>query len=329
MDAKTLLAPLRAAQYDFDPDQIARALDTCAADGAPFHLAHPFETLDAAGYVDVLRDLQTAWPDLERRETIVLDGKDRHGQHWIGMCGYWTGTSLAPWMGIPPSGHQIAMRFHEFFEIRDGKIVQMQTLWDLPEVMLQCGAWPMAPALGREWQAPGPATQDGLTISGSGAAAEQVVADMLTGLGRFAEGGLEAMDLPRYWHPKFSWYGPSGIGTGRGLAGFRNWHQIPFLRGMPDREGGLEGHFFAQGNYVGFTAWPGMKATISGDGFIGIAPAGQQITMRSLDFWRVEGNLIRENWVLVDLLHIYHQIGVDVLDRMRELVKPRTGLLEP
>ncbi|MCY4180445.1 MAG: polyketide cyclase, partial [Litoreibacter sp.] len=44
--------------------------------------------------------------------------------------------------------------------------------------------------------------------------------------------------------------------------------------------------------------------------------------------WRVENGLIRENWVLVDLLHVYAQIGVDVLARMRELTKPRTGALE-
>jgi hypothetical protein len=48
--------------------------------------------------------------------------------------------------------------------------------------------------------------------------------------------------------------------------------------------------------------------------------------MRSLDFWRCEDDLIRENWVLVDLLHVYRQIGVDVLARMREFNKARDPL---
>ncbi|MDE2673630.1 MAG: polyketide cyclase, partial [Paracoccaceae bacterium] len=43
----------------------------------------------------------------------------------------------------------------------------------------------------------------------------------------------------------------------------------------------------------------------------------------SLDFWRCENGMIRENWVLVDLLHVYAQIGVDVLARMREFNKAR------
>jgi hypothetical protein len=84
---------------------------------------------------------------------------------------------------------------------------------------------------------------------------------------------------------------------------------------------------FADADYVAFTAWPGMRMTISGDGWLGIAPSNQAITMRSLDFWRCENGLIRENWVLIDLLHVYHQIGVDVFSRMRELTyaRQRTG----
>ncbi|GDX58084.1 hypothetical protein LBMAG30_22470 [Comamonadaceae bacterium] len=150
---------------------------------------------------------------------------------------------------------------------------------------------------------------------------------MLAGLSRYATGGVAAMQLERYWHPKMNWYGPSGIGTARGLAAFRHWHQIPFLNGMPNRRGtGGKGEFFADGDYVGVSGWPNMQATISGDGWMGIAPAGQQITMRSLDFWRCENGLIRENWVLVDLLHVYRQVGVDVLARLREFNKARAPL---
>lgn len=325
------LTDFRAALYDFDANALRAAIDAGFAPDALIQLAHPFETLAGpeALFTEALAPLQAAWPDLERRETIVIEGDAQHG-HWVGCCGYYTGTFARAWLGIPATGHQVAMRFHEFFRIEQGRVVEMQALWDLPEVMMQAGVWPLSPSLGREWHVPGPATQDGFGPHGDGAAAQRIVGEMLTSLGKFADGGVEAMDLPRYWHPNCSWYGPSGIGTGRGIAGFRNWHQIPFLRAMPNRVGDpAGGHFFAQGDYVGFTAWPGMQATISGDGWLGIAPSGQQITMRSLDFWRVEHGLIRENWVLVDLLHVYAQIGVDVLARMRELAKARTGQLDP
>jgi hypothetical protein len=56
---------------------------------------------------------------------------------------------------------------------------------------------------------------------------------------------------------------------------------------------------------------------------MGIAPSNQPIEMRSLDFWRIEKGLIRENWVLIDLLDIYRQIGIDVFDRIKEFNKAK------
>ena len=61
----------------------------------------------------------------------------------------------APWLDIPATGHQVAMRFHEFYKVIDQQIVEMQAIWDIPELMMQCNAWPMAPQLGRFWQVPG------------------------------------------------------------------------------------------------------------------------------------------------------------------------------
>ena len=327
---KAALQPLRRALYNYESQTVLKELNSLFLKDAKVHLATPFEDLDGPQdlFMQAFEPLQRAIPDLERRDTIVMAGPGAVDGDWVGCCGYYTGTFLRPWMDIPPTGHQVSMRFHEFFRIEDGKVVEMQALWDIPEVMIQARAWPMVPSLGREWHVPGPATQDGLVSDprndASSSASRQLVQNMLAGLAKFATGGVGAMELEKFWHPRFSWYGPSGIGTARGIAGFRNWHQIPFLGGMPDRKGtGGKGNFFADGNYVGFTAWPGMSATISGDGWLGIAPSGQKITMRSLDFWRCENGLIRENWVLVDLLHVYQQIGVDVLARMREFNKAR------
>ena len=42
----------------------------------------------------------------------------------------------------------------------------------------------------------------------------QHVVDMLTAMQRYPDqGGPEVMELDKYWHPHFSWYGPSGIGS--------------------------------------------------------------------------------------------------------------------
>ncbi len=330
---KLLTEPFRKAMYDFEPVQVLGCLKQAFAEDARVHLANPFETLENVEefFLKALMTLHDSIPDLERRELIVVSGDSQTGQHWVGACGYYTGEFARPWLDIPPTGHQIAMRFHEFYRIEDGQVVEMQALWDIPELMMQANAWPMAPSLGREWHVPGPATQDGLMSSAESQERSleslELVSAMLNRLGEFATGGVEAMQLDKYWHPRCGWYGPSGIGTCRGIKGFRNWHQIPFLNAMPDRMGSLgKGNLFAEGDYVAFTAWPGiMTMTISGDGFIGIAPSNQRITMRSLDFWRCENGMIRENWVLVDLLDVYAQIGVDVFTRLREFNKARSN----
>ncbi len=329
--AKSVMAPVLRALRDYDSSAVEAALSKAFTAEAALRLAFPFEDLDGPKALlrNALSPLAQSLNGLERRDTIVMAGTTDDDETWVGCCGYYVGAFVRPFLDIPPTGHFATMRYHEFYRIEGDRIAEFQGLWDIPELMLQAGAWPMAPQLGRAWYASGPATQDGLAIVNRDDAhapgSLKLVRDMCADLGNFAEGGVQAMRLDKYWHPQCSWYGPYGIGTCRGIDGFRNWHQIPFLNGMPDRAGtGGYGAFFADGDYVGVTGWPNMAATISDDGWMGIAPAGQKITMRSLDFWRCENGLIRENWVLVDLLSVYDQIGVDVFARMREFNKAKS-----
>lgn len=327
---KALIKNFRDALYHCDTAALKTEVDKLFAHNAIIQLCYPFETLTNTNALieQVYKPLADAFIGLERRDTIVMAGSSIHGSDWVGCCGYYTGSFEKSWLDIPPTGHQVSMRFHEFYRIKDNKIVEVQSIWDIPEVMMQANVWPLSPSLGKEWHVPGPATQDGLINSpyNETLAAQNLglVGNMCEHLGFYAKGGIEAMKLEQFWHPHCSWYGPSTIGTARGIKGFRNWHQIPFLNALPNRVGDAsKGYLFADDNYVGFTAWPGMSMTITHDGWLGIAPANQQITMRSLDFWRAENNLIRENWVLIDILDVYNQIGVDVFARMKERIKAR------
>lgn len=330
--SKKVFDAFRAALYDTDPSRLPAQLEGMVTADCEVLLAHPLgkvvgpESLHLTGYAPLLE----AVPDLERRDYIVVGGVDR-GEHWICCGGYYTGVFERPWLAIPPTGHLVTMRYIEFFRIDGDKITRARLLWDIPALMMQADAWPMAPSLGVELNVPGPATQDGIVVGRSdaerSAASRKLVEAMVEGLNRFAEGGAGAMNPQRFWHPRMNWYGPAGIGSMRRLSGFRNWHQIPFLNAIPDRSGGTQGGkydcFFADGDYVAYCGWPALHATVTGDGWMGIAPAGQTISMASLDIWRCENGLLRENWVMIDLLDVWRQLGVDVMARMKELTVAR------
>jgi predicted ester cyclase len=342
---KRLFKPIRQSQYDFDEPKVKAQLLKLFSDNTVCHLSHPFGDVIGAEnfYAKCLAPLFHSMPDLERRDQIVISGVTDQEDHWIGCCGFYNGTFLKPFLNIPPTGHLAHMRFHEFYRFEGNKIVELQSIWDIPELMLQANAWPMAPSLGKEWCVPGPATMDGLVEETRPVTESQkalkIVLNMADDMKRHpSEGGPEVMKMEKYWHPKMNWYGPSGIGTGRGINGFRHWHQIPFLNGVPDRGktttyndkhgwgDQISYHFFADGNFVAVTGWPNMVQTLSNDGWMGIAPINKSIKLRSLDFWRLENGKIRENWVLVDLLDIYAQIGVDVFSRLAEFNKSRNYL---
>jgi predicted ester cyclase len=326
---KQIVGKYRAALYDTHESTLPEQLREVLKPDCQVHLAYPFEELDGPEglFQNAYRPLLTAIPDLERRDYIVIAGGDVTG-NWVGCTGYYIGVFEHPWLDIPPTFHPVTIRYCEFFRVDNDQIVEIQALWDIPQVMMQAKAWPMPPSLGVEWLVPGPATQDGIITAPynekEASASVNLVKDMLAALAKYADEGVDAMNLAEYWHPRTNWYGPAGIGSNRRISGFRRWHQQPFLNAMPDREvTGETCTFIGDGNYVGFTAWPGMRASISGDGWLGIAPSKQEITMRSLDFWRCENGRIRENWVLVDILDVYHQIGVDVFSRMREYTASR------
>ena len=330
-DLRTLTAGLNAAMYNWSEEGVRKELNAIMAKDMVVHMCHPFGDMRGDQYYEsVLAKLHFSLPDVEKRPWIIMAGTDDHGDDWVGIAGTYIGTFVKPFLDIQPTGHLAHMRFHEYYKIKNEKIIEIQAIWDIPELMMQAGAWPMAPSLGREGLIPGPATCDGLQTGDYqhdvSTKSKTLVIDMLTAMSKHPEEPQEAMEMPRYWHPKMNWYGPAGIGTARGISGFRNWHQMPFLMGMPDRgsfRDELTYHFFADGPYVAVTGWPNMKQTLSDDGWMGIAPSGRMITLRSLDFWRIERGQIRENWVLVDLLYVYRQLGVDVLGRMRTFNKAR------
>lgn len=264
--------------------------------------------------------LLKAMPDLERRHDICIAGHWKEAT-WIAATGHYTGVFLSDWLGLRANKRFVSLRFGEFSRWQDDQIVESYTLVDVLDLIRQVGLWPLAPALGATDRIPGPATQDGV-ISAPQDVAESVrslelVEAMIGALMRYDQKSLDSMQQWLYWTEDFTWYGPAGIGTCRGQEDYRRVHQGPFLRAFPDRIGGNHKCRIGEGVYAASTGWPSINATHAGGDFLGLAPTGKRITMRVMDFWRRENDLLRENWVFIDLLDLMLQMGVDVMARMR------------
>lgn len=47
---------------------------------------------------------------------------------------------------------------------------------------------------------------------------------------------------------------------------------------------------------------------------MGSEGTGKTINLKYMDFWKVEDGKIVENWVLLDVVDFFRQIGIDLLD---------------
>lgn len=292
---------------------------------AQWVVSHPVNELIGPDAVTagLYAPLQTALPDIERRTDLFFGGHwdghiDGGAGVWVTCTGHYVGTFSAPLFGIPAHGEPVWLRYGEFYRVVDGRIAEARILLDLVDLARQAGRAVLPPSPGRDILVPGPRAQDGLLLGTTdpalGQASFDLVMAMIGGLGRYDRNDLKSMGMTRFWHPQMMWYGPCGIGTTRSIAGFERHHQAPFLAAIPDRKGGHHRARLAEGALVATTGWPSIHATQTGP-YLGVPASGRPVQMRVMDWWRAEGGLLAENWVLLDLPHFFLQMDVDILSR--------------
>ena len=212
--------------------------------------------------------------------------------------------------------------------IEDNKIAKAWYFFDMLDVMRQAG-FNFFPNTGVESIPPAPMTGDGIVTYRTDPIEDEKSIDltnaMLNGLGSYDGKTLSSMGQDQFWdNENMMWYGPSGIGTTRGLIGFQKNHQIPFITAFPDR--GIvtkkgEDYFtqIGDGNYSCDFGFPAMYGTHNGDGWLGLKATGKEIKLRVVDYWRREGDTLKENWVFIDMIHLLKQLGIDVIKELKKL----------
>ena len=288
---------------------------------APDHMLHacrPIEQGVGPDFVEraMLAPLHEAIPDCEVRIDIAMRG-NFEGATWIATSGHLCGRFVADLFGISATGRAVWLRFGSFQRWESGRVAETILILDLPSLMLQAGVWPLAQPLGPDFMAPGPLGGGGIWPVGDGAASLALVEAMIGGLKKF-DGELKTMNMRDFFAKDFWWFGPAPIGTFRGFADYERGHATPFLTAFPDRVGGNHRARFGQGAYVASTGWPSITATHGGDGWLGTAATHRPITMRVMDFWRVEAGMLVENWVMIDIPDVLNQFGIDVFAAMTD-----------
>jgi predicted ester cyclase len=294
--------------------------------------AHPLNEMAGTEAIaaQVWAPLLHSFPDLERRDSILVGGA-YEGNNLVATIGHYTGTFRRNWLTIPASNRPTNIRSGEVHRIVDGKIAQSTVLIDVLDVIRQAGFQPVPPSTGTELPWPGPFTADGIRLTQgdpdeeAANLAQMRKMQMALGLhGDVATMGRDAFLLPSQtegWHPKMMWYGPAGIGTTRGIEGFVDGHRLPFRQAFHNTKGSQHYIRIADGPYTVTGGWPSVSTDHLGDNFLGTGATGKRLHMRVMDFYLHHENLIRENWVPLDILHLLHQIGHDVLGRMQPIFR--------
>lgn len=322
------------------PETVGARLAQAYHPQAQWRGSHPWNELQGVDAIEqqFWRPFLHSFPDLERRDSLLIGGS-YEGRDYVGAVGHLVARFRRDWQGIAATEQIVYWRYGEFHQMQDGLIIQSSVLLDVLDFIRQIGHWPLAPSRGTEAFWPGPLAGDGIVLSpqdpAESAASLALTQAMqgslrnyndLSGLGRQ---GLLDMEQRKYWHPHMMWFGPSGIGTTRGLDGFVDLHQLPFRIAFPrdpsqPQPVGLGQHAgshyvrIGDGRFSATGGWPSRHVMHLGGGWLGLPPTGRAITMRVMDFYSADGGLIRENWVPIDMVNVLLQMDVDVLARVRE-----------
>ena len=313
------------AALDRDPDTALPLLDKVEKWQGP----EPIGVHSSGGGIvaAMFAPLRAALPELQRQTHILMGGQssahesgDSDGAWWVAGTGYYTGRATHDVFGIPASTRDLRIRWGEFLRFdADGHVTHAQTIWDFVDWFEQIGLPVLPRPNGASHVYPAPTGYGGVLVETQ--SVEETAQSMelgrkliFGGLNTFDESDLSSMGMARFFHPNIKWYGPGGIGACLSLGEFETLHQRPWLTAFPDRKVMHLESLFAEGRMVAASGPRGVVATHSGP-YLGQPASGARLEVSGLDFWLRTGGQFTENWVFVDMIHLFAQMGVDLFAR--------------
>ena len=310
-------------------NQAAAVAFDYVSDDVAWHGPDPINELSGidAFVTDYWQPLLHSFPDLERQSHIFMGGRSsgridgsNDGRMWVAGTGLFNARFTNDYLTIPANNEAVSIRWCEFCRVDDEKIVESFFLLDIVDLMQQAGFQVLPPSRGIDGQYPPPRARDGIMLE---AQDEQVSAYTLDHIRRFIfdalnsydQSKLKSMGIADYFHPDVRWYGPGGIGACLSLKEFEDNHQRHWLHAYPDRLVQDLDALIAEGPYSGGPGWAGVKATHTGD-YLDAPATNKPVEFNGLDFWKLENDRYIENWVFVDMVHLFRQFGIDLFERL-------------
>lgn len=279
-----------------------------------------------------LAPLRRALPDGQRETHMFFGGASDgrvagggDGRMWVCGTGYLHGRQAAPFCTVPADSQSLRVRWGDFLRFDGCEIVEWHTMLDFADWFEQIGRPALPPSRGVAFVYPAPTAFDGRLIDAQEphetahtlALGRQLLFDKLNG---FDQKNLGSMGMTSIFHPNIKWYGPGGIGACLSLREFQELHQKPWLVAYPDRRVQDLDALFAEGRLLGATGFAGVLATHTGP-YLDAAATGKRVAFNGMDFWLRSGEQFTENWVFVDMPHLFAQFGIDLFDRMLHQVR--------
>ena len=309
---REIISEFWRAMNESDASQVPAIIKAHTRADIAWHGPEPYNDICGAEALiaQFWQPLLRSFPDLRRNCDLLLAGRYRD-QDWVSASGYFTGTFVEDWNGIAATGEETLIRFGEVMALEAGKIVKTYLLLDLIDVMQQGGfrlGWD-APAI--EGLRPKVRIGSGV-LQGDQDPVETRKTLLLVEAMLF---GLVRKDQPMelYWDPAMVWNSPSGIGTARTLAEFLDKIHEVFLHGLSGTWAGSHNARYAEGRFAVSTGWPSLVAVHDGE-FLTIPASGNTLRWRIMDFWERNDDLLLTNWVHIDMVQIFKQMGIDVFE---------------
>ena len=310
-------------------ETLVDSISKYTSDDFKMRCTHPFNELNGANQVanNLWVPIKNSFEPIQRRMDIFYAGinsLDNNEGKWVTSMGHFMGVFNKPFLEIQPNYKSILLRYAEFYKVENNKISEGAIFLDIMNFMQQLGLSIIPESTGLVCVTPGPMNHKGLKFDHSDNNESQKTLELIHRMrDRLVTGSKMKSykeELTLDWHDDMIWWGPGGIGASYTIDGYTKGHTKPFQDGLEFIK--FNGHILssAEDDLGGWFGWPNLIMKSMG-GYLGLTNASDiESEMRVVDLYRRDGDKIAENWIFIDHLHFLKLLGIDLLQRNRELI---------